>query len=273
MRIKLFPSMLEAFSGLLIKTVEELPTTNPPTGSVFIYPRRAGGLIELAYRLPDGATGIISGSGSGGSERFQGAYDAETTYLKDETGFDTVEYEGSLWAYDADTPSSGNTPGTESAYWVLRVKKGDPGTPGVDGETWVAAYPVPRMYTPELGIFAPLDGTINQLRIDPEGVSRMERLEFDIRSVSMVTGDIVLKLGEQVAEDVWAWYLEYIIPVTADWVGHGIDIAGYIGGLPVSQLSDHILLRRDVDDPRDTLQDGGAVTAALRTMFWRRAAL
>jgi hypothetical protein len=67
---------------------------------------------------------------------YRGIYNPSYIYYKG----DEVTYGGSTWQYINDTAGSGHTP-TEGAYWHVMAAKGDPGyngepgVPGVDGQT------------------------------------------------------------------------------------------------------------------------------------------
>lgn len=71
--------------------------------------------------------GIKGENGTGIS--LKGAYSDTTVYSYTDGISDAVQYEGSLWGYINETPSSGNfppsLPATSNEYWTLLVQKGE----------------------------------------------------------------------------------------------------------------------------------------------------
>lgn len=63
---------------------------------------------------------------------FQGAYNAATSYVKDQA----VQYNGALWIYVAASTLAGITPGTNNLVWQLGVDKGSPGGVGANSIGW-----------------------------------------------------------------------------------------------------------------------------------------
>lgn len=113
-----------------------VPADDPPT--VDVVPISGG--YQLDFQIPAGRDGADGEDGQDGADgtglTIKGDYDSSETYEKTESASDAVQYNGSLWAYISDTPSSGNPPpssGTSNTYWTLIVSKGDPGDTGAQG--------------------------------------------------------------------------------------------------------------------------------------------
>ena len=125
-------------SGATPQFTQVTATTLLPDAQATASITAEGSNLSLSLGIPRGQTGQDGTDGVGFT--LLGSYDASRTYnpVSNDGAYEVVLYDGSSYAYIADTASQGNTPPTSElsdSYWQVVAKRGDAtGTITVDAE-------------------------------------------------------------------------------------------------------------------------------------------
>lgn len=176
-------------------------------------------------------------------------YDAEATYAE----LAIVTSAGST--YQAlEAIAAGESPATTPAKWRTLAAQGKKGDTGEMGLTRVKYYPIPKASYDTLGSCVALDDITTSCEIDPDGVSGLTELEFQLKSISEVTGNVRLNVLVDGVLDV-----SVTLPVTAAYVTHNVELTAAATG--------EVHIVRDYAHIDDTLQSGGVVICGLRHLY------
>lgn len=125
---KIFPLLSETISETTDKFVIDL--------TPYLVLADEGFNSGTQYGVYLSAGGIKGEDGKGIS--LKGSYSDSVIYSYENGISDAVQYEGSLWGYINETPTSGNLPPSlpsiSNKYWTLLVQKGEKGEQGIQGE-------------------------------------------------------------------------------------------------------------------------------------------